>query len=448
MDLSTGLPIFAKIPIPLLNMKVIKYLLFFLVFALFGVQIVQKVFHVFPQASLIGVADSTKWPVLTHGSYYYRGFQPVFEKYVEEKMGFRSALIKLRNQFDYSVFNYTEAPGVVIGKNRMLFIESYIQNCRGSVFKGKEQIRNDVRRLKMIQDELKKHNVDFLLVFAPGKATFYSEYIPDRYKQRPVNNYQYYVKTIAGSGINFIDMNAWFCKLKGKTKYPLYPLNGTHWTCYGIGLAADSMFRYIEKLRNIDLPDFSWDQITMSDSMRYADNDVGELMNLWWPVKHFPMPYPHFIYKQEGKTRPKVISIGDSYWWGFTYTGITAKVFAKDHYWFYFRDIMENERKTGLVANVNLREQLFSQDLVILMVTEATFQLFPYGFITGFFENCMPVSPEVLQIKLAQYIVKIKNDPSWYQLVVEKARMNGHSIDEQLKMDAQYMIDQEEKKQK
>jgi hypothetical protein len=430
----------------ILNMKVLKYLLFILVFILFGFHIVQKVFHVFHQSKLAGVADSTKCPVLTAGSYYYRGFQPVFEKHIEERMGFRPALIRLRNQFDYSLFRYTEAPGVVIGKNGMLFIESYIQNCRGSVFKGETQIKNDVRRIRMIQDELKKHNVDFLLIFAPGKATFYSELIPDRYWQRPLTNYQYYMKTLAGSGINFIDMNAWFCSLKGKTKYPLYPLNGTHWSTYGIGLAADSMFRYIEKLRNIDLPDLSWDTVTMSDSMRYADNDVGELLNLWCPVKQISMPYLHFHYNKEGKTRPHVISIGDSYWWGFTYTGITSKVFSKDNYWFYFRDIMENEIKTGLVAEANLREQLFNQDIVILMVTEATFQLFPYGFTEEFFENCMPLIPEVFLMKRKHYIEKIKSKPAWYEMVVKKARARGHTIDDQLKRDAEFLIEQEEKK--
>jgi hypothetical protein len=427
-------------------MKGIKYLLLLCVFGLFGLHFVQRSFSIFKQQPLIKVADTTKRPVFNWSAYKSREFQTVFQKYIEEKMGFRPILIKLRNQLDFSVFNYTQAPGVVIGKKGMLFIESYIQNSRGSVFKGEEQINNEVRRLKVIQDELKKHNVDFLLIFAPGKATFYSELIPDRYKQRPITNYQYYIKVLSGSGINFIDLNAWFLKLKGKTAYPLYPLTGTHWSTYGIGLAADSMFKYIRKLRNIDLPDFSWDKVIVSDSMRYADNDVGELLNLWRPVKPIPMPYPHFVYKQEGKERPKVIAIGDSYWWGFTGTGITSNVFAKDRYWFYFRDMKVNEQPDGLVANTDLKEQLFSQDLVILMVTEATYMLFPYGFIENFYKRCMPASAEVNQIKLEEYSSKIMNDPDWYRNVSEKARKNKRSINDQIKLEAQYMIDQEQKK--
>ena len=367
-----------------------KYFLSLFIFCLFGLQTLQRSFNIYKQSPLIGTADTTKCPVFTLNTYYTSEFQHVFQKYTEENIGFRPALIKLRNQFDYSAFNYTQAPGVVIGKNGMLFNISCIQNCRGSVYKGEEEIRAEIKRLRMIQNELKKHNVDFLLIFAPGKSTFYSELIPSNYRQRPVTNYQVYIENLSGSGINFIDMNAWFLKLKGKTKYPLYPLNGTHWSVYGIALAADSMFSYIEKLKKIDLPGFSWDSVTMSDSMQYSDNDLGELLNLCRPVKQIPMAYPHFIYKQEGKTRPRVIAIGDSYWWGFTSTGITANVFAKDRYWFYFRDMKENGKQAGLVANVDLKEQLFSQDLVILMVTEATYQLFPFGFIESFFKKCMP----------------------------------------------------------
>jgi SGNH hydrolase-like domain, acetyltransferase AlgX len=427
-------------------MKVIKFLLLFLVFVLFGFQVVQRSFGVFPQEKLIDVWDSTKCPVLTKDSYNKRAFQAVFEKYIEEKMGFRPTLIRLRNQFDYSVFNYTEANWVVIGKRGMLFTEPSIKNYLGISFKGEVQIKNEITRLKIIQDELKKHKVDFLLIFAPGKATFFHELIPDHFKQRPISNYQYYVKTLSGSGINFIDMNAWFRKLKGKTRYPLYPLNGSHWSSYGISLAADSMFRYIEKLKNIELPEFWCDQVKVSDSMRYVDNDIGELMNLSSPLKQQPMAYLHFSYKKERKTRPKVISIGDSYWLGFSKLRITENVFTCDNFWNYFRIVMVNNNMTGVVADVDIKKELFSQDLVILIVTESNYHAFPFGFIDGFFEKCMPDSPEVLQMLIEKYIVMIKNNPTWYQFVVDKARTHGHSIDEQLKMDAQYMIDQEQKK--
>jgi len=64
--------------------------------------------------------------------------------------------------------------------------------------------------------------------------------------------------------------------------------------------------------------------------------------------------------KQEGKERPKVIAMVISYWWGFTGTGITSNVFAKDRYWFYFRDMKVTEQPDGLVANTDLKRTVGS----------------------------------------------------------------------------------------
>jgi hypothetical protein len=107
---------------------------------------------------------------------------------------------------------------------------------------------------------------------------------------------------------------------------------------------------------------------------------------------------------------------------------------------------MENGCMTGLVADLDFKEQLYSQDLVILMATESNYQSFPYGFIESFFEKCLPNFLETKRIKLEKMIEKIKSDPTWYQYVAEKATMKGRSIDNQIKSDAQFMIDQEEKK--
>jgi hypothetical protein len=427
-------------------MKFVKYLLFISFFFLLGFHAVQRSFKIIPQKKLNGVYDSTSSPVLTIYSYFTRRFQPLFETVSEEKMGFRPSLIRTINQLDYSLFRYPRSGYYVIGKNEMLYTEPYITNFKGITFKGIDRIKDEVRRLKIIQDELQRHNVGFLIIFAPGKASFYPEYIPDHFKKRPITNYQVYSKSLTGSGINFIDMNAWFMKLKGKTSYPLYALNASHWNSYGVGLAADSMFRYIRKLKNMDLPDFSWDTVLFSDSIRYRENDISDLLNLWVPIKQPPVPYPHFVYNTVGKVRPKVISIGDSYWFGFMDEKITSKVFNGDHYWYYFKNVVEDGNWLWHVNYADLKSELFSQDLVILITTESNYQDFPFGFIEEFFEKCLPDSPERTQIELDVEINKIKSDTEWYKFEVQKAKEQGLSIDKVISIDAQYMMGLEKNK--
>jgi len=423
-----------------------KYFLLFFLFAVFGFQIAQQSFSVFPKQPLNDVYDTTKLPVYSKDIYFNGQYQPGLEKYLEEKMGFRGILIRMRNQLDYSLFGYTANPDIIIGKGGMLFMGANIRNYSGCYLVDENQVKNNIKRLKLIQDDLEKHNVGFLLIFAPGKATYYAERIPDNYWIRPVNNYKNYIKALSGSGLNFIDMNAWFLKMKGKTKYPLYPLNGSHWNSYGIYLAADSMFRYIEKLKKIDLPEFWFDKVTMSDSMRFKDNDIGKLLNLTYPLKQEKMPYFHFCYNKEGKTRPKVLSIGDSYWLGFSQTGITENVFSDDHLWYYFKVDVINDNSHGDLVKSNIKNMLYKQDMVILIATESNFFDFPFGFVDSFFEQCLPSSAEAIDIKLENCINMIKSNKKWYDLIVEKARKNGRTVDDQLRRDAQYTLDQLNKK--
>lgn len=253
-----------------------------------------------------------------------------------------------------------------------------------------------------------------------------------------------YVRAFEGSGVNFIDMNKWFLAMKGKSKYPLFPPNSTHWSSYGIALAADSLVHYIEKIRKIDLPHISWEKITLSHSMRYVENELGDLLNLWWPLPTPPTYYPDFIFDMNEKTRPKVITIGDSYWWGFSENQIPQHEFTNDNFWLYFETIRVNKINSGMVKDVDLKEQLFNQDVIILFATESNYQVFPFGFLEQFYRKCLPSSPESRQVKLERYIDDIRNNRDWFKSIVEKAIHNGCSVNEQLRLDAQFMVDKEQ----
>jgi hypothetical protein len=155
------------------------------------------------------------------------------------------------------------------------------------------------------------------------------------------------------------------------------------------------------------------------------------------------MPYPKFFYKAEGKTRPRVMTIADSYWWGFASSGITENVFSFDNYWFYNKVIFVNGMKVKSVGEANLKDEIDKQDLLILLVTEATYELFPFGFIEDFFTKYMSSRETDEKVLLEIKMEEIKRTPQWYKSIVEKARKNGIPVEEQLKKDAQYMINQQ-----
>jgi len=427
-------------------MKTTRQILFILILLGMLLPFFQNNFLKIPLLPLVGVQDTLGEPKFSFRGFLDLSYQESEGSYLAEKAGFRPLLVRLKNQVDYSVFNYTMSGGVVIGKDGCLFLESYINNYCGIEFRGVRKIDYEVKRLALISRELKKKNVDFLLILAPGKASFDREQIPSRYRKKNITNYGYYSKKLAVSGVNVIDMNAWFGKLKEHSPYPLFPASGVHWSSYAVALAADTMVRYLERLRNIDMPEISYDKVRMSDTMKYSDNDAGDLMNLLCATRNSPMPYPEFHYRSEGKHKPDAVIIADSYWWGFITSGISRNIFGKAQYWFYGQDIFEDEKKTGTVAAVNIHQELEKQDVVIMLVTEATWMLFPFGFTDAFLKDFKPETDADKALQVEIMMDNIRRDPKWYRAIVEKAARNRVAAEEQLRTDALYMIGLENKK--
>lgn len=373
-------------------------------------------------------------------------YQDSLNKYIDENLGFRPWIIRLYNQLKWSVFHTTKSPGVVVGKDGYLYIESYINDYTGSNFQGDALLAENVRKIKAVQDTLKRYNVDLIIVMGQGKASYYPEYIPDFYmnKKQDKTNYKYYAEAFKNNGINVLDMNPVFSGMKANTPYPLYPKHGTHWTSYGVALFADTLVKYIEKLRKIDLPEIDYHEIIQSDSLRNTDNDVADLLNIIQDLPHDPMPYPVLRYTTENKTRPSVLAVGDSYWWSVVGADIPKNVFKEDEYWFYNKDVYKNNIKQDKpVAELSFKQETINRDVIIVMAAEATQHLFPFGFIDRAYNTYCVTKEE----RLRQLQNEIKSNPDWMKQIQEKAKKNNITEEQQVKDDAAYMygVETEEK---
>ncbi|HWY35164.1 MAG TPA: hypothetical protein VNX68_11000 [Nitrosopumilaceae archaeon] len=400
----------------------------------------QKKFHLVLVKPLDGIKDLPQKPKLSIPGVFSGGFQDSMNLYLNDNMGFRPWLVRLSNEIKFRGFDLTNAPGVVMGKGGQLFIESYINNFVGTNFVGKNKADEIVRKIKRVQDSLKVNNIDLIIVFAPGKASYYPECIPDKYtlKKRDTTNYNYYSTQFVMNGVNFIDFNKYFGKYKYDLQYPMYPEYGTHWTSYGSALAMDSIIRYIEKKRAINLPWFDYSDVEMRDSLEEREYDIGILLNLFRQIPHEPMPYIKYKYGSNASvTKPDVLAIGDSYWWCMVSNDISSNVFKQDEYWFYNKDIYKrNVKQEKGVPGINFGDETINRDVIILMATEATFDLFPYGFIDKAY-NIYCLSNDEKRELIEE---NINNDPNWKKDIVNKAKQNKIGEKEQLERDIDFVF--------
>lgn len=423
-----------------------KYSLVIFIALVLFIPMAQMKLELFGRQTLEGGITIAEKPEFKKDAYWDLSWQENVGKYVNDNFGFRTWCVRLINQIRYSFFSHTTAPGVVIGKKGELFIESYIDDYIGRNYIGKSKIDENVRKIRQLQDSLSARGKDLIVVFAPGKASYYPELLPDTYlrKKKDSTNYNVYAQTFASKGVNFIDLNKWFAERKTAFKYKVYPKYGTHWNHYGMTVALDSIIKYIEHKRNINIPDLSYNIVNYSTKLKGNDFDIGILMNLLSPIKKDINPYP--IYKITDKkentkyTKPDVLVVGDSYWWCVVGDDLPKKFFREDEYWFYNRDIVfQNNQQKDKVKEVNLSASLAQRDVVLLMATEATFYMFPYGFVDNAYKlYCEDHSKRLNEIKN-----DITQNAEWYGKVTAKAAENAISLDKQIQLDAEYILSDE-----
>ena len=401
--------------------------------------IIQMNWNIVNPMKLNGFFVSAKDVPITFDSWFSASFQSSKEKYIKENIGFRSYFILAYNQMMYSFYNKAVNPGGVVGKDNYLYLESYIFNETGQNYLGDDHIKLVTKRLLFLQQYFARQGVELLTVFLPSKASYFPEYIPDRYKQYSKSNYTAYCENFDSININYIDLNKHFLEIKQDAKYPIFPKNGIHWTDYGMAIGMDSVISKIEELQGVELLDFSWKEpIELEVPYDASDFDAENLMNLIFDMPRDRMPYPQFVFEDnKSKEKPKVIVIGDSYYSKPYLRGIPHHLFDWGAYWYYFNTARFNDGDHEVempIDEFDLEAKLSEQDVIVLFASQATLHLFPYNFDETMFNILLPNDSMAFESYLKE---QIATDSIKYKSLVQTARKNNVSIDEQLKKQLQ-----------
>lgn len=436
---------------------------------------IQKKAEFFSEKDLSGDVVYSPKPEFSWVSWKNTDFQQLYEAYLRDHIGFYRTFIRIYNQIYFSLFREASTRDVVIGKENYLYTKYYIEEYLGMNFRGMATIEDDVKKMKLIQDSLKKKGTDFIFVIAPGKGTYFPEFFPEPYSKVPkaLNNHEYYAECCTREKIQFVDFDRVFVDLRNRSKYPLFSNVGIHWTYYGTTLAVDSLCRYIESIREIDMPDMTTHRIRITDSLIANDFDISNALNLLFPLPNPKLAYPEMSISAEGKTKPSAIVVGDSYFWNIYGThrdslyfssthgkcysgdciyknGLASMLFSSGWFWYYSRQAYALCNYSSVaVDSLDFIDELQSKDLVILMLTDATLAEFSFGFVdklyqiyTGKFDN----AADQKRMKVEKLKADIRKDPAWMDQIRQKARERGISVDSMIATDALWMYEQETKK--
>ena len=395
-----------------------------------------------PGFPLAAQGRSEQAPAITVLSWFDKSFQEACDKHWSSSFGGRDWYVRGYNQIDYALFKKANARYVVIGKENCLYESGYLDAYSGKDFVGSSHIMHQIDRLVMLQEAMLKQGKLVLPVIAPGKASYYPEYIPKRYAQKfGPTNYDVYSKYMQNSNLIYIDFRRWFLANKTISNYPLYPLSGIHWSNYAAVLSFDSILKVTSKVLQVNSPRITINSVDWNEQLQYPDNDIAEGLNLLYPLKNKALAYPNYKVADSDSAKLNVITIADSFWWYLYSTGLPQACFKKHSFWYYNElQYPQSDKEETKVSNRNYFEQLRAADVVLILYNESNLHRFSDGAIDMCFETFC--KPNAEREKMQQLKEKMCDDKKWYEQIKTKAALKQISVDSMLSLDAKYLIEQ------
>jgi hypothetical protein len=377
--------------------------------------------------------------------------------FLNENFNFHNAAVRLKNQINFTLFNKPGARDVIVGKQGYLFEEKYLKAYTGMDYIGDKKTEDLYRKIKFIQDTLEKKGIFFALLYAPGKATFYPEYIPSPFEKKATKtNYLEGLKTAERLHINFIDFNNLFVKLKKTCPYPLYPQTGTHWSVYGSYLAFDSLTKYMANKSKKEMAHLNYTKVVMSDSLLDTEGDLEKGLNLIYPPKHYSLgrPFPRWEYPKNCY-KPSVLTVSDSYWMCLYNLELPKNAFSNHACWYYNVQLY-NYAKDGSIGNVvdaDLKSAIEKNNFIFIMSTEASLGQIGWGFIQetyALYKNG-PLEYEKYKIKkkkdaeMTTIINYIEKEETWLIDLSAQAKALKITLDSCIYINAAYIYSERHK---
>lgn len=340
-------------------------------------------FPVIIQEPLNGAFETPDTTNITISNWIDESFQESISKRNQFNHPLRSALVRLRNQIDYSLFNIAHFYDVLIGENNYIYSEAWAKTGAGQLNKSLDFYKDSIGIFKIFQNYKKNQGGTFFIMIAPSKERLYSEFLPLEYRKDTITDYDLLTTSLDENKVNYIDFVKRFKSIQDTIKYPLYGKASTHWTKFGAHLAMIEMFDSLESQCNFKLP--YWGVSNISEQWPTPeDKDIEQTMNLLFAFDQKMFAYPSYEFdpKIDSLKKPKIIVISDSFYWGILGSYVPLQVFSStSSFWYYFKTNFENIREASLpLDQVDILKEIKTADAVLMMVGSENMDEFPFGF--------------------------------------------------------------------
>lgn len=423
--------------------------------------VVQGFTHVVPLKPLSPYTDhiTIEKQDLSWATYWDGSYQKYLAQQAKKSTGFREFFSRSYNQAAFTFFGEIANKNVIKGKNHELFLVGNIDDVTGKLLRSKygtieaakSVAQENIHETLTLIDTLRRHGTEFLFVVCPTKPAVYPEYLPEPF-QDSLSDFclaDYYVQLFKENNIPHIDFYNYFKTQKETFPYPLYTRTGTHWAASTMPFVCDSLLRKLEEISDCKLPSIHYIEPNPGSKYTEQDDELEQHIDLLFPLAKPKVPRPVFALQDTtGKNRPNLIVVGDGYFvtlektcfldafnsWNYLKYNDYIVSSHPDYSWKHFKYLPE------------ARQLLENADFVVAVYTSN----YLFDFMNGFAQTAIELYQKDNYDKEALNAVMetIKDNPEWFHAVEQQAKERGITVEENLRINAEYVLETNKKEQK
>jgi hypothetical protein len=343
---------------------------------------------------LDGESTKLEMPEMSIESVWNGDCQFGIDEYLRTNFLLRGLAIRTRNEIDYSIFSEQHARSVITGQEGYLFEENYILAALGLDSIPTDSVMDRVDRISSLSNA---SGVPFLVVLAPGKGSYFREYLPLSFLDNEgiVEDRMFDVwSSVANKKLNVLDLQSHFAEVPN-----VFPKNGIHWCEWvqveAINLMSDALVKILpDSLKPARLV---IDETYTSFDMEGTDEDIENGLNLWRDLEDLETKYYATHWEEVPlETRPRILIMGDSYARAPVNKGLLSHGYRSSEFWFYNAEVhgpsiekigASPQSIHGFTTRAEFEKVLSTFDAVVLLSTDANLPRFPFNFTTSNFNE-------------------------------------------------------------
>ena len=280
-------------------MKKNSYILICFFLLILVLPILDSIFHFSPIKELFEKRQPALKPQFSWNKEVLINYPKNFEKFYDDNFGFRKTLIYLHSQIMDKVFDQSPSERAVIGKNDWLFFNNYhsLVDVEGRIIYDSSLLDRGIKALYQNWKNLKKNNIDYLLVIAADKSTIYSEFLPDYIHPNGPTRLDQFLSRLNQLYPDFPVIDLRKPMLEAKKKQEIYYKTDTHWNKIGAYYGYLEVMNFLAK-KHLELKPKLLNQFTQKIGDK-KQGDIADIMNLEiFDVEHDLIPKTPFEYTE------------------------------------------------------------------------------------------------------------------------------------------------------